>query len=193
MDALYPCHIHLYDRAPAPLPGFQEDEPQRQSAAALTLQHLDNAALWSVEYQRLHPSGQLMADGDAAARPELEVVTHSLAKRVPLKVTERLSAACCLLTGLTRGIVTASVLGHHSLRGRASRRRIIYIVTHKYQSKNSTLQRYPRAPRHDTQLRAAPQKIMYIGETHISLISQVNPDRRTGRGRCERKSLTLRV
>ena len=51
VNELQPCHVDLRHRRPSPLPGFQHDDADGPSCQPLPLEHFDESALWTVEYE----------------------------------------------------------------------------------------------------------------------------------------------
>jgi len=74
---LYPRHVHLYQRRPAPLPGLEQYQADGAPGTALTFKPPEHHALGTVENERHHLARQFVTDGDTARRPQLKVVPET--------------------------------------------------------------------------------------------------------------------
>lgn len=74
---LYPCHIYLHQGAAAPLACLEQNHTQRTAGAPIAFENSGDASLGAVEHEGLEHSGGLVAYGDTACAPVLEVAATS--------------------------------------------------------------------------------------------------------------------
>ena len=74
---LNPGHIHLHQRAAAPLACLEHDEAQGTPRQAVLLKQGGDTPLGTVEHEGHVAAAHLVLDDDAASAPEFKVVAHA--------------------------------------------------------------------------------------------------------------------
>ena len=77
MHSLDPRHIHLHQRAAAPLARLEDDAANGLTGQALLLEHSEHAPLRTVQHERHVATRQLVANAHTAPCPKLEIVVAS--------------------------------------------------------------------------------------------------------------------